>query len=279
MLSQILCSDASPAKWTVRSLPQILHAIWMSRTYSDCSIVSFWIHRPERATRPSGSLLVSCVCVPKLRSCWAATWGGSFVAFSWAWVGILLNRRICARLRFQRHLSSPHSASGSHLDAPPSSLCSRAFCGRLFLAVTAFPLVLLASNLLSSLSLDPPAGALWVTGSQRKSVIVFGNLPPATVRWVRNRINSRNTSRIFTSFHPWDPTGYSCTITPTGCGLYSTVGSPLRWNSLEQGIYRLQSTSSSPLSPETTPVALCQQLTGCLERVQPTSRKHRKKST
>lgn len=31
--------------------------------------------------------------------------------------------------------------------------------------------------------------------------------------------------------------------------------------------------SSSPLSPETTPVALCQQLTGFLERVQPYLRK------
>lgn len=83
MLSQILCSDASPAKSTVGNLPQILqiHAIWMSRSSSDCSIVSFWIHRPERTTRPSGSILVSCVCVcvPKLRSCWAATMGDSLL--------------------------------------------------------------------------------------------------------------------------------------------------------------------------------------------------------
>lgn len=76
MLSQILCSDASPAKSTVRNLPQILHirAIWMSRSYSDCSIVSFRIHRPARTTRPSGSNLVWCVYVPNLlRCCCAAT--------------------------------------------------------------------------------------------------------------------------------------------------------------------------------------------------------------
>lgn len=95
MLSPILCSDASPAKSTVRNLPQILHihAIWMSRSHSDCSIVSFWIHRPERTTTPSGSILVSCVCVPKLRSCCAATTWASY-----EWVGILLDWRICASL-------------------------------------------------------------------------------------------------------------------------------------------------------------------------------------
>lgn len=193
-------------------------------------------------------------------------------------VGILLDWRICARLRFQRHLSSTLSASGSHLDAPHCSLYSRAHCGRVVSAVTAFPLKLLASTS-CPIYLSTHLLGLWVTGSQRKSVIVFGNLPPATVRWVRNRINSRNTSRIFASSHQWGLTGYSCTITPTGCRLYSTVGLPLRWNSQEQEICRLQSTSSPPLSPETTPVALCQQLTGCLERVQPTSRKHGKTST
>lgn len=41
----------------------------------------FWIHRPERTTRPSGSILVLCVCVPKLRSCCAATMSDSFVLF------------------------------------------------------------------------------------------------------------------------------------------------------------------------------------------------------
>lgn len=223
MLSPILCSDASPAKSTVRNLPQILHihAIWMSRSHSDCSIVSFWIHRPERTTTPSGSILVSCVCVPKLRSCCAATTWASY-----EWVGILLDWRICARLCFQRSIHS-----GSHPDTLHCPLYWRAYFSRLVSAVTAFPLVLLASTLLSSLSLDPPAGALWVTGSQRKSVIVFGNLPAAAVRWVRNRINSRNTNRIFTSFHRWGLTGYSCTITPPGCRLHSTVGLPLRWNS------------------------------------------------
>lgn len=122
MLSQILCSDASPAKSTVRTLPQILHihAIWMSRSDPDCSVLSFWIHRPDTTARPSGSILVSCVCAPKPRSCFAATMGDILLHSPDCEIGILLAWRICARLRFWRHLSSTHSASGSHVDGPPA---------------------------------------------------------------------------------------------------------------------------------------------------------------
>lgn len=102
----------------------------------------------------------------------------------------------------------------------------------------------------------------------------FGNLPSAMIWWVREQINSRNINRIFTSFHRPLVTGYSHLLTSRLSAL--TEGSPLRPSSWEQEIGRLRSTCFAsqpllPLSPETTPVALCWQLTGCRERAQPTS--------
>lgn len=235
MLSQLLCSDASPAQSTVRNLPQILA---YSRhlnvpdllRYFRCFIFESIVQREP--PDPSGSILVLCVCVPKLRSCCAATMSDSFGFFLFCFshspdceLEILLVWRICAQaplptssdfypfLHLDLIWTTPHCPS--LLTCKTAAVCSQR--SQRFLSCSWH------RTFLSSLSLDPPAGALWVTGSQRKSVIVFGTLPPATVRWVRNRINSRNTNRIFTSFHQWGLTGFSCTITPTGCRLHSTV--------------------------------------------------------
>lgn len=172
------------------------------------------IVRREPQDRVGAFLCRVCVCVPKLRSCWAATMGDS-----------LLHSPDC-ELEFCLIEGFVRGSASDVIWVLPILHLDLIWTPRTALfpcvhTAAVCPLMLLASNLLSSLSLDPPAGALWVTGSHRKNVIVFGNLPPATVRWVRNRINSRNTNRIFTSFHQWGLTGYSCTITPTGWRLYS----------------------------------------------------------
>lgn len=55
-VSNVLSYHASPAESTVmNSFPRILHihTIWMSWSYWDCYIISFWIHHLERNTRPS----------------------------------------------------------------------------------------------------------------------------------------------------------------------------------------------------------------------------------
>lgn len=90
------------------------------------------------------------------------------------WDGILVNWKICVRLRSRRRpISTPVFASGPHLDALGCSL---------FTPVRAVAVCSQRSRrfLLCSwqqtscpLSLCPPAGALWVTGSQRRSVIVL----------------------------------------------------------------------------------------------------------
>lgn len=179
MLSPNLCSNASPAKSTVSNLPQILHfhAIWMFRSYSDCSVVLFWSHCPG-SREAEWEHSVSRVCVPKLKSCCAAT----------TWESLLHSSECETEFRLiegfvwgsaQRH-PTPLCIWTSPGLPVLLSLYSCACCSRLFSAVTAFPLMLLATNLLSSLSLCPPAGALWVTGSQRKSVIVL-----ETCHWPR----------------------------------------------------------------------------------------------
>lgn len=98
----------------------------------------------------------------------------------------------------------------------------------------------------------------WLSEEERHS---FGNLPLAVIRWVREWINIRNINRIFTSFHQTGLTGYSYPITPRGCGSNLTEGLPLRWNSWEQEIGRLQSTclvsDALPLSPQRPPLYYC----------------------
>lgn len=84
------------------------------------------------------------------------------------------------------------------------------------------------------------------------------------IRWVREWINTRNITRIFTSFHQTGLTGYSYPITPRGCRSHLTEGLPLRWNSWEREIGRQQSTclvsDPLPILPRDPPVALCRQL-------------------
>lgn len=172
MLSPILCSSASSAKSTVRNLPHILHihAIWMSRSFSDCSIVLFWTHENHEAEWERS---MSRVCVPKLKSCCAATTWGSLLRSSecetefWLIEGFVWGSALDV-IRFL-----PVFASGPHLDALRCSLFTpvRAAAGcsqrsRRFLLCS-------WQQTSCPLSLCPPAGALWVTGSQRRSVIVL----------------------------------------------------------------------------------------------------------
>lgn len=171
------------------------------------------------------------------------------------------------------------SASGS----PPHSqrsifLFTLSSCLRIVALFSASMTFTVSPSLFASLSISlstcSASVSQWFSEEELHS---FGNLPLAMIWWVREQINSGNINRIFTSFHQPVLTGYSYPITPRGCGLHFTESLPLRWNSWEQEIGRLRSTClvsepPSPLSPETTPVALCWQLTGCLERVQPTSR-------
>lgn len=151
-------------------------------TPSECSgvtqiVLLFYFEAIVRRNREAESEHPeSRVCVPKLKSCCAAT----------TWESLLHSSECETEFRLIEGF-----VRGSALHAIPPrwtspgrpvllSLYSCACCSRLFSAVTAFPLMLLATNLLSSLSLCPPAGALWVTGSQRKSVIVL-----ETCHWPR----------------------------------------------------------------------------------------------
>lgn len=221
MLSPTLCSTASPATSTVSNLPQSLHfhAIWMFRSYSDCSIVLFWSHRPEEPPGRVRASRVARLC-PKAKILLCCNYLRKLVAFFWMWDGIQVDWRICARLRSRRH--------PAQLDLTWTP------CTALSLLLCMLQPPVLSSHSVSSYALGNKPAVLsislptcwgsvshWLPEEERHC---FGNLPLATVRWVRNRINSRNTDRIFTSFRQWGLTGYSCTITPTGCGPFSTVG-------------------------------------------------------
>lgn len=197
-------------------------------TPSECSgvtqIVLLFYFEAIVQREPRGRVRAFCVArlCPKAKILLCCNYLRKLVAFCWMWDGIQVDWRICVRLRSQRHPT--HLCIWTSPGRPVLlSLSSCACCSRLFSAVTAFPLMLLATNLLSSISLPTCWGSVshWLPEEERHC---FGNLPLVTVRWVRNRINSRNTDRIFTSFRQWGLTGYSCTITPTGCGPFSTVG-------------------------------------------------------
>lgn len=159
MLSQLLCSDASPAQSTVRNLPQILaysrhlNVPDLLRLFR-CFIFESIVQREP--PDPSGSILVLCVCVPKLRSCCAATMSDSFgvffvlfFPFSWLWVGNSARLKdLCPGSASNFIWLLPVLASGSHLDRSALPLFTHVQDRRrLFSAVTALPLMLLASNL------------------------------------------------------------------------------------------------------------------------------------
>lgn len=152
---------------------------------SECSgvtqIVLLFYFEAIVQREPPGRVRAFCVArlCPKAKILLCCNYLRKLVAFFWMWDGIRVDWRICVRLRSQRHPTQLciWTSPGRPVLLSP---CSCACCSRLFSAVTAFPLVLLATNLLSSLSLCPPAGALWVTGSQRKSVIVL-----ETCHWPR----------------------------------------------------------------------------------------------
>lgn len=190
------------------------------------------------------------------------------------WDGILVDWRIRVRLRSRRHPISTRICIWTSPGRPRLlSLYSCACCcsqrSRRFLLrswqQTSCPL-----------SLCPPAGALWVTGSQRRSVIVL-----ESCHWPRYDGSGTESidgtpieylhpfaNEVWQGIHTWSRRRAAGCVRRWACRLDETA------RSRKSAGY-----SSSPLSPETTPVALCQQLTGFLERVQPTSGKHRKAST
>lgn len=151
---------------------------------------------------PKAKILLCCNHLRKL------------VAFFGMWDGIQVDWRNCVRLRSRRH--------PTQLDLTWTP------CAALSLLLCMLQPPVLSSHSVSSSALGNKPAVLsislptcwgsvshWLPEEERHC---FGNLPLATVRWVRNRINSRNTDRIFTSFRQWGLTGYSCTTTPTAAG-------------------------------------------------------------
>ena len=127
-----------------------------------------------------------------------------------------------------------------------------------------------------SLSLYPPARPLWVSGSQRKSLAF---LEARHWLWYDGSGNKSIVRTSIEYLHPftnqfWQ--GIHIQSRRGGCGvalapLMKQLGAGDRHATLHLPRVRAPPPPSPPLSPETTPVALCWQLTGCSGRAWPTS--------
>lgn len=303
MLSNILSYHAFPAESTVRSwFPSDsayqchLNVLELLRLFY-CFV--FEIHHLERTPRPSESIPCSmivfknwdlAVLLCEIACCILLNVRSNndrpqlLAVVIWKTLEALLSTSsefdpFCRWSQASQVISAPWISAFGSLPLFPTLNSSLFSCSHIValsspsLTFTVFPLMLSTSLLLSSLSLCPPAQPLWVKGS----VSFFWKPAMAMIRWVREWINTRNITRIFTSFHQTGLTGYSYPIMPRACGSHLTEGLPLRWNSWEQEIGRQQfylpSVRCPPHSPQRPPCSTVP-TTRCLERAQPTSRKH-----